>query len=404
MSIKQRAYPEDGHQTDLLAMHCNHARFVYNIGLEQRKSCGRSQRERGIRVTAASQSRELTEARRNIDWLAEGSTVVQQGALRDLDRAFTNFFAGRARYPRFRRKIGRQSFVVRDVRLRRYSRKWAAILVPKAGWVRFRLSVNWSEAQSATGARIIHHNNRWHVTLTVLPRDKKSSGSGVVGIDRGVAVSAMTSDGHGHRAPSLTEGEQQRYLSLERLVATQTKGSRRRRRSLGKMAAIRQRLDDRRHHWVEQTTTDLAERYESAVLEDLNIAGMVRRAAPTPDPDNEGHFLPNGASAKTGLSRVIHASVWGRFESRLDDKMKVVKINPAYTSQRCHECGHTSTDNRENQAEFRCTGCGHTDNADVNAAKNIRDIGTEQFLLDPQPGGTGCLGEAVNGDANLQPA
>lgn len=383
-------------------MHCNHARYIYNIGLEQRSLCDRGQRDRGIRVTAASQQRELAAARRDTGWLAAGSSVIQQGALRDLDRAFTNFFAGRSRYPRFRRRSDRQGFVVRDVRLRRYNRRWATILVPKAGWVRFRLSVNWAEADAATGARITTRNNRWHVSLTTPPRAKRTGGSGVVGIDRGVAVTAMTSDGDAHQVPTLTAGEKRRYLSLERLLATQTKGSQRRYATLDAMAAIRRRLDDRRTHWVETVTTSLAERYAAAVIEDLKIPNLVRR--PAPRPDGEGHHLPNGAAAKSGLSKLIHGSVWGKFATRLADKVETVRIDPAYTSQRCNTCGHTSPDNRESQAEFRCTGCGHTANADVNAARNIRDAGVETHLRVPQPGGTGCLGEAASRDANLQPA
>lgn len=117
MSVKQRAYPETGTQTDVLNLHFSHARFVYNLALEQRKLNDRTHREHGVRVNVVTQSRELTEARTEFDWLREGSTVVQQGALRDLDRAFANFFAKRAGYPKFKRRGAGESFVVRDVRL-----------------------------------------------------------------------------------------------------------------------------------------------------------------------------------------------------------------------------------------------------------------------------------------------
>lgn len=90
MSIVQRMYPE-GAQFDAFVMHCDHARFVYNLGLEQRSWWTQSRRHFRQKINYLSQAADLTEARREFDWLRAGSTVVQQGALRDLDRAFTNF-------------------------------------------------------------------------------------------------------------------------------------------------------------------------------------------------------------------------------------------------------------------------------------------------------------------------
>ncbi|MDV8070658.1 hypothetical protein R4P64_29425 [Rhodococcus sp. IEGM 1366] len=90
--------------------------------------------------------RDPPEARAEFDWLRAASTVVQQGALRDLDRAFTNFFARRSGYPKFKNRSGAwQGFVVRDLVVRRVNRRWGEILVPKAGWVRFRIPRAWAD-------------------------------------------------------------------------------------------------------------------------------------------------------------------------------------------------------------------------------------------------------------------
>lgn len=403
MSIRQRAYPGEGVQTDVLTMHMGHARFVYNLGLEQRQYADRTARARGVKVNAATQSRELTDARRECDWLRAGSTVVQQGALRDLDRAFTAFFAGRSRFPRFRRRSKRQSFVVRDVRLRRYNRKWAAILVPKAGWVKFRLTRQWSDVLAATSARISLHNGVWHVSLTTPAPQRRAPGVGTVGLDRGVAITVATSDGAGFQAPTFTPGEQARFLALERLLATQPKrrNSRRREVTKGKLAVLRGRLGNRRTDFIEQTTTHLATTYQRAAIENLNVRSMVKR--PAPKPDEHGGYSPNGAAAKSGLSRAIHASLWGTFAQRLTDKMDVHHVPAKYTSQRCHECGHTSPENRESQARFQCTMCGHTANADTNAAKNIRDLALHSVRT-PSPGTQGDRAKPPTGNANLQRA
>ncbi|WP_221481812.1 zinc ribbon domain-containing protein [Actinomadura livida] len=81
--------------------------------------------------------------------------------------------------------------------------------------------------------------------------------------------------------------------------------------------------------------------------------------------------------AKAGLNRGILANGWGRLAARLERKApgRVVKVDPAYTSQTCNPCGHRAPDNRDSQAVFRCTACGHRANADANAARNIRDTG-----------------------------
>ncbi|MFL6054298.1 MAG: RNA-guided endonuclease InsQ/TnpB family protein, partial [Actinoallomurus sp.] len=102
-------------------------------------------------------------------------------------------------------------------------------------------------------------------------------------------------------------------------------------------------------------------------VEDLKIKNMVRSA--------RGTLAAPGKNvrAKAGLNRSIHAAGWGQLATRLEDKApgRVEKVDPAFTSQICHACGHCAAENRESQAVFCCRACGHADHADVNAAKNI---------------------------------
>jgi transposase len=153
---------------------CHHARFVFNIGLEQRAMWTTDRHNRGThpeygnldaaRVTTATQMRELAQLRGELDWLRAGSSSVRQAALRDLDRAFQNFFAGRAKYPTFKRKSEREgSFVVRDLTVRRLNRRWGVVTVPKAGQVRFRISRLWAGIEKAPSAGVTHRNGRWHI-------------------------------------------------------------------------------------------------------------------------------------------------------------------------------------------------------------------------------------------------
>ena len=373
MSVKQRLYPDE-QQTQVLREHCGQARFVYNQGLAQRKALTKEERGNGARVNVTTQCKDLAKLRKELDWLGAGSSDVQQGALRDLDRAFKNFFQGRAGYPAFKKRkvtdLG--GLVVKSLKVRRLNKRNAEVLIPKLGYVRFRLSVKWKDIQQATSARITCRNNRWHVSFTTPPKPKKTTGQGVVGIDRGVAVTAMTSDGQAFQAPK-AKRQQARYEKLQRVLSAKAKGSANRKKVLDKMADVRFRAGNQRNDWLEKTTTHLAETYDVVVLEDLKVKDMTKRVAPKRD--EQGKYLPNGQAAKRGLNRAILGSVWGGLKARLEDKTTVVLCPPAYTSQRCSVCGHTEPENRKTQAEFTCLACGHSENADLNAAKNIRNAG-----------------------------
>ena len=363
-------------------MHCSHARFVFNLALEQRRMWTAAKRGFTQRLNLATQMRELTQARADNEWLRAGSTVVQQGALRDVDKAFANFFAGRAGYPKWRKASATQGFVVRDLSVRRVNRRHGEVLVPKVGWVRFRLTRAWDQVQACTSARVTcDRAGRWHVALTSpAPDFVRTPTDNEVGIDRGVANTLALSDGTTRHAPSLSAGEKARFVALQRRLSRQVKGSNRRARTRTELARMHARLGDRRTDWVEQATTELVHRFDLIAIEALNTRGMTRKPAPKPDPDQPGTFLANGARAKAALNKAILASCWGRFETRLTDKAtrtpdtartSLVRVNPANTSRTCHECGHISKSNRESQAVFSCQRCGHTAHADINAARNI---------------------------------
>jgi putative transposase len=112
------------------------------------------------------------------------------------------------------------------------------------------------------------------------------------------------------------------------------------------------------------------------VLEKLKTSKMVRKPKARADPNKPGAFLPNSRKAKAGLNRGILSSCWGALGRRLEEKgaasgVTVLFVDPRFTSQQCHACGHTAPGNRESQAVFVCEQCGHADHADANAAKNI---------------------------------
>ena len=358
-----------------MRQHCDHARYVWNLAVEQQSWWWPG---RGSTPGLARQARQLTEARAAEPWLAEGSSHVQQQALRDFAKAMAAFFdpANPACRPDYRSSRRRQGFAIRDTVVRRVNRRWGEVRVPKCGWVRFR----WTRAlpDKLGMARVtIDRAGRWHVSFPAGQPPVASAGAaGRIGIDRGVRTALVTSDGQHFRVPRISDRQAARYLGLQRKLARQRKGSAKRHRTGRQMSVLTARVTDRRKNWIEKITTRLVAANDMIVLEKLNIEGMVRRPKPRPDPDNPGAYLPNGRRRKSGLNRAILASGWGPAAQRLKEKgeasgVTVLFVDPRFTSQQCHACGHTQAENRESQAVFRCQACGHHDHADVNAARNI---------------------------------
>jgi IS605 OrfB family transposase len=352
-----------------LLRHCADARYVWNLAVEQRSWWHPG---RGSAPGYLEQSRQLTAARAENPWLATGSRTVQQQALRDFAQAMKNFFDGTHGTPSWRKAGRDEGFRVTGERgrqwdVRRLSRSSGEVWIPKAGWVRFR----WSRPvpQDARSFRVTRDRaGRWHVAFAVKPETIDGPGTGtVVGIDRGVAISAALSTGEALTAPGLTLRERRRLLRLERKLARARRGSNRRAKVKLAVARVKAREADRRKDWVEKLSTRLVREFDVIRVEDLNIKAMTRSAKGTAEARGRN------VAQKTGLNRGISKSAWGLLVRRLVDKApgRVEKVNPAYTSQRCSACGHVARESRESQALFRCVACNYACNADVNAARTI---------------------------------
>jgi putative transposase len=350
----------------------NICRSVWNTGLHQR----REYRRRGAWMNYVPQCAELADAKREHEWLKAAPSHALQQTLKDLDRAcrehgtFKVRWRSKARWsPSFRFPDAKQ------ISVERIGRKWGRVKLPKLGWVRFR----WSrplggEIRSATVSR---KAGRWFVSFLVddgaaTPEQHAMPGT-AVGIDRGVKTAAVTSDGAFYDREFITAGETVRYRRLQQQLARTKKGSANRAKTRAAMNRITGRVTDRRADFCAQTTQQITAKNAVVVLEDLKIRSMSASASGTiAEPGTR-------VAQKRGLNRAILDKGWHRLELALTNAARytgtaVVKVNPAYTSQRCSACGFVSEDNRESQAVFRCKapGCGHTAHADVNAAITIK--------------------------------
>ena len=173
---------------------------------------------------------------------------------------------------------------------------------------------------------------RWHIAFAAVPPAIPAPGNGeVVGVDRGVAVSAALSTGELLKTPGLHSGERRRLRLLERRLARAKRGSTRRRRIRLAVARLKARQTDRRRDWTEKVSTDLAQRFDLICVEDLDVRAMTRTASGTLQ--RPGRNVRH----KAGLNRAILAAGWGRLVGRLEHKApgRVARVAAAYTSQRC---------------------------------------------------------------------
>jgi putative transposase len=378
-------------QAAALAEHCRHARFVWNLAVEQQQHWQPGRHAPGYNEQCA----QLTAARAEYDWLAAGSQTVQQQALRDFAQAMRNFFNRTHRRPTWRKAGKHEGFrqvALKPRHITRLNRRYGQVWIPKVGWVRFRWTRNIPETVKSYRVTL-DRSGRWHIAFNAIPESVPGPGDrSVVGVDRGVAASVAVSCGELLRAPGLSAGETERLRRLERRLSRARRGSNRRARTKLAIARLRARETDRRRDWVEKTTTDLARRFHTIRVEDLNVRAMTRSAR------GSRECPGTNVAQKRGLNREIGLQGWGLLLARLKHKAerRLELVPAAYTSQRCSHCGHVAPENRKSQAVFQCVACGAGPcNADVNAARNIAagravtargDLGASRSVnREPQP-------------------
>src|SRR5690606_25349482 len=354
-------------------------RAVWNTGLEQR----REYRRRGALISYVEQARQMAEAKKDpaCAWLADAPSHTLQQTLRDLERACKAHGTFKVRWRSKARTA--PSFRFPDpnhITVRRLNRRWGEVRLPKFGPVRFR----WTRPLGGTvrNATVSRDGGRWYISFCVEDgvAEVAPNGNPPIGVDRGVAVAVVTSDGDLHDRQFATPGEQRRIKRLQQRLSRSLRTHGRNRRSKrrdavrAQLGRLNARIRARRADFAAQTAVRLVRDHGLVAVEDLRVATMTASAKGTVESPGRN------VRQKAGLNRAILDKGWGRFLLALEHAARyhgatVVKVNPAYTSQTCNACKHVARESRESQAVLRCVACGHQDHADVNAAKNILAAG-----------------------------
>ncbi|WP_326601080.1 transposase [Streptomyces sp. NBC_01799] len=335
-------------------------RKVYNLALEAR-TVAWFQRQERVNYNATSAMLTQWKKTEELAFLCDVSSVPLQQTLRHLQGAFSNFFEGRAKYPRFKSKkrnrrcaeYTRSAFTYRD----------GALTLAK---MKSPLAIVWSRPlpESAKPSMVTVSQDsagRWFVSMlcedaSVRPLPALDT---AVGIDAGITTLATLSTGEKITNPRHERRDRTRLAKAQRVLAKKEKGSRNRDKARIKVAKVHARIADRRRDFLHQLTTRLVRENQTIVIEDLTVRNMVKNKS---------------------LARAISDAAWTDMRSMLEYKCtwygrNLVAIDRWFPSTKlCSACGTVQDKLPLNIREWTC-GCGATHDRDVNAACNILAAG-----------------------------
>ena len=337
--------------------HINAARFAWNWGLARRIE---AYKEHGETLNAIDLHRELN-ALKKIDfaWLYSVSKCAPQEALRDLDKAYINFFEHRVRYPRFKTKKGKRS--KKSFRLTGAIRVFIdSIQLPRLGRLRLKESEYIPQDAHILSATVSEKAGRWFVSIQVKEEINIPINTGeVVGVDLGIKTMAYASDGAVFENPKALKRHERKLKRAQRKVSRRVKGSNNRAKAVKELQRIYKRINDIRTDAIHKATSYLAKTKSIIVLEDLNVSGMMKN-----------HCLAK-AIADVGLYEFRRQI---EYKCRLYGS-KVIFADRFFPSSKiCSQCGHIKTDLTLSQRMFICDECGFTLDRDYNASLNLRQV------------------------------
>lgn len=356
-------------------------RELYNAALVERKE---AYRLAGKSISYYEQKRDLPQIKAGIREEYQGihSQVLQDVLLR-LDKAFKAFFrrvknGEKPGYPRFQGRNRYNSFtysqggysLTRDNRVRLF----------KIGSVKIKLHRKMEG--SIKTCTIKYEAGQWYVVFSceVEQPGPLPSVESEVGIDLGVTHFAALSDGTFIESPRFYRTSQKHLEKVQQALSRKKRGSHRREKGRLAVAKAHRKIANQRRDFQHKQSTQLVKQHQLIVFEELEIKNLTKHAKAKQD-EETGQYLPNGAAAKSGLSKSILDAGWARFQQMCVSKAAyagrtVLFVNPRYTSQVCSQCGAVrkkSLDERWHSCE-----CGCELDRDTNAAINILWLGRSQ--------------------------
>ena len=369
----------DGQQERQMRRFAGSCRFVFNKALAlQKERYDQGEKKLGY----AGMCKLLTEWRNTTEtaWLADAPVHPLQQTLKDLERAYTNFFAKRADFPRFKKKGQSDSFRYPDPKQIKLDQANSRLFLPKLGWLRYRNSRE--VLGTVKNVTVSQSCGKWFVSIqTEREVEQPLPQGGAIGIDMGIARFATLSDGTSYAPLNSFKRHETALRKAQQTMSRKTKFSKNWKKAKARIQRIHSRIGNARRDYLHKATTTISKNHAMVCIEDLQIRNMSKSAAGTADAPGRN------VRAKSGLNKSILDQGWFEFRRQLDYKLAwnggyLIAVLPQNTSRTCPCCGHVSADNRQTQARFACVECGFEENADVVGAINVLRAGHARFACE----------------------
>ncbi|MDN0075484.1 transposase [Crenobacter sp. SG2303] len=347
-------------------------RFVFNRALALQKA---NHEAGGKFIGYVAMAKQLTTWRHSAAtvWLKDAPVHPLQQALKDLEKAYKNFFAKRADFPRFKRKGQSGNFRYPDPKQIKFDQANGRIFLPKLGWLRYRHSREApGELRNVT---VSLSCGKWFVSIqTRREVEPTIPQGGAVGIDLGIARFATLSDGTFYAPLNSLKRYETALRKAQRAMSRKTKFSNNWKMAKARIQRIHARIGNARRDYLHKASTTISQNHAIVYIEDLQVRNMSKSAAGSTDAPGRN------VRAKSHLNKAILDQGWFEFRRQLDYKLSwngghLIAVSPRYTSRTCPECGYVSADNRRTQARFACVECGYENNADLVGAINVLRAG-----------------------------
>lgn len=367
-------------------------RYLYNSALDQRNT---NYLQFKKNLNYYDQANELSALKKTegLEWIGDVPAQVLQQTLKDLDGAYQKFFKG-AGFPRFKKKNQNDSIRFPDgksIIVSKLNKNYGEVSLPKGLNVRFRMSRKIEG--KIKNCTISFKSGSWWISFCCEKEMSRiSTPNSEVGIDRGISESMVCSNGEIFNLPKSAKKSRDRIKVLQKRLRNKKKFSANWKKAQLKIRKEHSKITNIRKDFLHKTSTHLAKNHGLIVMEDLKIKNMSKSAKG--DLENPG----KNVKAKSGLNREILFQGWGMFASMVNYKTswnggRMELVNPRFTSQRCSTCLFQHKENRKRKV-FSCLNCGHSEDADLNASKNIKNT-AGQAGRDCGDAGNGPVCEAV---------
>ena len=368
----------NGAQIRKMKRFCGCARFVFNRALAYQNEQYQADKSFKFSYNKVANWLPTWKKDKALAWLKECHSQVLQQSLKDLERAFQNFFAKRADFPKFKCKGDKDSFrFPQGCKLEQENNR---IYLPKIGFVRYRNSRNIiGEIKNVT---VSQKCGKWFVSVqTEFEQEVSTPKGGEIGIDMGIVRFATLSNGQYFEPINAFKTLKGKLAKRQKRFKHKTKFSKNWQKLKTKISKLHHKIANIRKNHLHQISSHISKNHAIVYIEDLQVANMSKSA--------KGNAEQHGTNVKqkTGLNRAILDQSWAEFRRQLDYKLVwnggyLITVPPHNTSRCCPACEHTTKDNRQTQAQFECVQCGFTENADVVGAINVLKRG--QALLAAQ--------------------